>query len=71
MTAGDGHTGSGGVGTTVVHAPTAERIVTLRDCMTLLQREPKDTFQLQAKLEKRIVQAERKAQWASQGAAQR
>ena len=55
----------------MVHAPAAERIVTLRDCMTLLQREPRDTFQLQAKLEKRIVQVERKAQWANQGAAQR
>jgi len=62
---------SGGVGSAMVHAPAAERIVTLRDCMTLLQREPRDTFQLQAKLEKRIVQVERKAQWANQGAAQR
>jgi hypothetical protein len=49
----------------MVHTPTAERTITLRDCMTLLQREPQSNYQLQAKLEKRIIQSDRKAQWSA------
>ena len=56
---------SGGVGSAMVHTPTAERTITLRDCMTLLQREPQSNYQLQAKLEKRIIQSDRKAQWSA------